>query len=79
MAFVKSLEPIQKERNTVHGAVRCTYTVFTDASGTRYLQLDTYGSPGRQLKDKISQSVQFDEDSLRELLSIIARECPGLG
>ena len=78
MAFVNSFEPIQKERNTVHGAVRCTYTVFTDASGMRYLQLDTYGSPGRQLKDKISQSVQFDRDSLLRLLGVIAREFPGL-
>ena len=35
--------------------------IFSDADGMRYLQLDTLGSPGRQLPGKASQSIQFDE------------------
>jgi hypothetical protein len=36
----------------VHEPVDCTYTVFEDGAGQRYLQIDTYGSKQRQLRGK---------------------------
>ncbi len=71
MALVRKLEPVTKERNSVHGPVDCTYAVFTGDDGKRYLQLDTFGSTNRQIAGKASQSVQFDMDSAAELKRII--------
>ena len=52
MALIKSIERISLERNTVHGDVRATYCVFRDSRGDAYLQIDTYGSPRRQIPNK---------------------------
>jgi len=47
MAPIKKLEQIDMERNSVHGEVDATYCIFQDSDGRTYLQIDTYGSPGR--------------------------------
>jgi hypothetical protein len=70
MALVRKVEKIDMDRNTVHDPVDCTYTIFEEG-GVKYLQLDTYGSSNRKIKGKKSQSLQFDEESLRELREII--------
>lgn len=66
-------------RNTgrVHGEVRCEHAIF-DEAGRTYLQLDTYGSPERAHPDKVSQSIQLDEDGARELKALINRAFPSL-
>ena len=74
MALVKQLNEINMERNSIHGEVEATYTIFRNESGSKYLQIDTYGSPDREIPGKKSQTVQFDEDSLRQLMHIIRRE-----
>jgi hypothetical protein len=71
MALVRALYEAKKERQSVHGEVECAYSVFTDKHGRRYLQLETFGSPMRKLTGKTSQSMQFDEASLRDLKRII--------
>ncbi len=71
MALVRKLFEAKKERQSVHGEVDCAYSVFTDSQGRTYLQLETFGSPTRKLTGKTSQSMQFDERSLRELKRII--------
>jgi hypothetical protein len=71
MALVKKMKPIKMERNSVHGEVECTYTVFKDSKGQLYLQLDTYGSGFRKLSGKKSQSLQFSRETLTELRKII--------
>lgn len=71
MALVKKLDKITMDRNFVHDPVECTYTVFTESDGEKYLQIDTYGSKTRKLKGKKSQSIQFNVDSLRKLAEII--------
>ncbi len=58
---------IDKERNTVHESVDATYCSFTKGE-EKYFQIDTYGSENRQLKDKISQSIQIDCSMAIELL-----------
>lgn len=64
---------IDKERNTVHESVDATYCTFTKGEN-RYFQIDTYGSENRQLKDKISQSIQLDRDMAIELVELLQRE-----
>lgn len=74
MARIEDLKQRTMDRNLVHSAVDCTYTVFTDDNGRKYLQLDTYGSHERKLKGKKSQTIQLGEKAARELLRILARE-----
>jgi len=73
MALIKKLEPMAMDFNRVHEPVDCTYTVFSDEIGSKYLQIDTYGSSSRKIKGKKSQSLQFSEQSLRELKGIIEK------
>ncbi len=61
------ISEIDKTRNMVHKPVEATYTVF-DEGGKKYFQIDTYGSPERKIPDKISQSIQIDEDMARFLI-----------
>ncbi len=70
MALVKRMERTSINRQSVHGEVECTYTTF-EMNRKKYLQIDTYGSPTREFPGKKSQSLQFDEDSLRQLKNII--------
>lgn len=69
MALLKTnyILKIDKTRNTIHKPVEATYTVF-DEGGKRFFQIDTYGSPERKIPDKISQSIQIDEDMARFLV-----------
>jgi len=73
MALIKKLQPIDMDLNRVHEPVDCTYTTFTDETGSKYLQVDTYGSSSRKIKGKKSQSLQFDEKSLIELKGVIEK------
>jgi hypothetical protein len=76
MALVLSnkITRIEKDRNSVHKEVECTYTSFTDTDGRIYVQLDTYGSSSRKIKDKTSQSIQFDKESAQFLIDILSNE-----
>jgi hypothetical protein len=78
VALVKRFKRTSMSRNIVHGDVDCTYTVF-QLDGKKYLQLDTYGSQKREYVGKKSQSLQFDEDSLRDLSQIIRGVVVGKG
>ena len=75
MALITEFTELQKERNRVHGPVECGWTVL-ERNGTRYLQLDTYGSRDRQIPGKTSQSIQLDAASAAELKRLIARVFP---
>ncbi len=59
---IKTIEKLQKERNTVHEKVYATYSTF-DSYGEHYVQLDTYGRSDREQPGKISQSIQFDRET----------------
>lgn len=59
MAKIKKIE---KQRNTIHSKVACTYTIFVD-NGTKYFQIDTYGNSNRDMPEKISQSIQIDREA----------------
>jgi len=71
MALIKRFTQARMDRNSVHQPVDCTYTVFADDRGTRYLQLDTYGSKERKLTGKKSQSIQLGPEALAQLRTIL--------
>ena len=74
MALVRKLEKSSMLRTGVHQVVDCTYTVFRDEMGRRYLQIDTYGSARRQFRGKKSQSIQFGPDGIGELCRLLEDE-----
>ena len=70
---LETIKKIEKERNTVHSKVDATYTVFKDGD-EKFIQVDTYGSSNREIKGKISQSIQFDRETAKYLLEIFIEE-----
>ncbi len=71
MALVARLKRQDLEKWSEHLPVECTYTVLVDHEGTRYLQLDTYGSELRQIRGKKSQSIRFTPAALAQLKTIL--------
>lgn len=63
----------EKERNTVHSKVLATYSTF-DIDGEKYFQIDTYGSSGREMPEKISQSFQLDRKTAEYFVNLIIKE-----
>ena len=68
-----SIERIEKTRNMLHEKVHTTYTVF-EKDGQKYVQFDTYGKNDRDNPEKISQSIQLDEEVARFLVKLLIRE-----
>lgn len=59
-------------------AVSAGWCTFVDSAGERLVQVDTYGSAGRAIPGKTSQSIQLDRASAEALLRIINEVFPGL-
>ena len=78
MALVKTIARTIKERFTIHQTVDCGASIFTGNDGRRILQLDTFGTSGRQITGKMSQSLQFDEQSAKDLLNLIREAFPDM-
>jgi len=74
MALVRKLEKSSMLRTGVHEPADCTYTVFQDGAGQRYLQIDTYGSTRRQFRGKKSQSIQFGPEAIGALHRLLQDE-----
>ncbi|MDP9027439.1 MAG: hypothetical protein M3N46_07760, partial [Actinomycetota bacterium] len=72
MAFVRTFEYRQKLGRRIQKVVRATWTL-TWESGRAIIQIDTYGAPERELPDKSSQTIQFDERSVLEFVRICER------
>ena len=70
---IKTIEKLQKERNTVHEKVYATYSTF-DSYGEHYAQLDTYGRSDREQPGKISQSIQFDRETASYFVNLLKGE-----
>ena len=70
---LESIERIEKTRNVLHEKVHTTYTVF-EKDGQKYVQLDTYGKDDRDNPEKISQSIQLDEETERFLVKLLIKE-----
>ena len=67
MALVKKITEIYKERPQIHTPVHATCSVFNEGGHTIF-QIDTYGTTEREFVGKVSQSIQFDKESAKELV-----------
>jgi hypothetical protein len=77
VALVRTIKKASKDRQSVHGPTDCSYSIFTHG-GETYLQLDTYGSATRKHPEKISQSIQLNRVSAKQLKKLIERAFPDL-
>ena len=70
---IEKIERLNKDRNTVHEKVYTTYSTF-NSCGKHYVQIDTYGRSDREQPGKISQSIQLDEKSAKDLFDLLKAE-----
>lgn len=70
VALITTIGRASKERNSVHREVDCHCSIFEE-DGKMYLQLDTFGSPSREIPGRVSQSLQFDSKGAAALLKLL--------
>jgi len=78
MALVTEFEPISKDRPKIHQPTRCTYFSFIGDDNRRYFVLETYGSADREFPNKVSQSLQLNEEAACALMKVLRQEFPNL-
>ena len=70
MARIDAFKEKSIERVTRHKPVSATYSIY-ELDGKKVLQIDTYGSPDRQMPGKTSQSIQLEESGIAALKKIL--------
>ena len=73
MALINQMVQENKSRYNIHKKTECNYYILVE-SGEKYLQLDTFGSNDREIAGKVSQSIQFSPDAIKQLKKILDRE-----
>lgn len=73
MALVQNLTEGVKSRHTIHKKTEATYFTVLDNDGTKYLQIDTYGSDEREMPGKVSQSIQFSPKAIEQLKKLLQK------
>ena len=71
MALIDHITHQSLQTFSRHTKADCTFDVITEVDGTKYLQLDTYGSKERAILGKKSQSIRLSPSALQELKRII--------
>ena len=72
MALVTKFEKLDGERTQLHEEVDAKYVVFErDSKG--FVQINTYGRPGREIPGKVSQSIQLDRQGAEALVAILRK------
>jgi hypothetical protein len=72
MALINGLEKISRNAH-VQNEVDASYNIL-NKDGRKYIQINTYGSKERKAKGVVSQTIQFNEQSAKQLAEIINRE-----
>jgi len=72
MALITSISKISRN-SRLQTEAECSYNILIQG-GKKYIQINTYGSKDRVHTNVVSQSLQFDEQSARELFKIIKTE-----
>lgn len=70
---VESFDRVHKTRNTVHRPTNAEFTVF-EHDGTKYFQIDTFGTIDRAMPEKISQSMQISKEMAEKLVALLRHE-----
>jgi hypothetical protein len=79
MARIKAIRRGTQSVRVHPTEVDCYYQVIAAPDGSTLLHLSTFGSSERQSEPKSSQSIQLDETSAAELVSLIRSTFPRLG
>ncbi len=74
MALIQNLQKGHKDRDSIHKSTECSYYIVYNKKGEKYLQLDTFGSADREIPGKVSQSIQFSPEAIKQLKEIILSE-----
>lgn len=72
MALIEKLNKIDRN-SSVQNPVEAAYNIV-EKDGERYLQINTYGSSVRKAKGEVSQTIQFNRESAKQLTEIIKTE-----
>lgn len=72
MALVTKFEKLDGERTQLHEEVEAKYAVF-ERDGRGFVQINTYGRPGREIPGKVSQSIQLDRQGAEALVAILRK------
>lgn len=77
MAFIREFagRPLTPKR--IHGPVVCGYQTV-ELDGRTVLQLETYGSRDRVVRDAPSQKIQVDREGAATLKRILEQSFPGI-
>jgi len=78
MALISQFEQITKDRPQAHKPTRASYFSFIGPHQKRLFVLETYGSEDREFPEKVSQSIQLDEEGAAHLITILREEFPDL-
>jgi hypothetical protein len=73
MAIVRKFERVTLQRDSSHSEASCTYSIIQGDEG-KSLQIVTYGSTYRKMRDKKSQSIRFSPEAIEQLRNILAKE-----
>ena len=76
MAMVRHLEYVPLQSNVRHTEVEATYSIVRDDDGHTFIQIDTYGSRGREIPGKKSQSLRFSPEAVAELKVLLSQYFP---
>ncbi len=74
MALVTKIAEGFKNRHSIHKRTECSYFIVHDRTGKKYLQLETIGSEDREIPGKVSQSIQFSPEAIKQLKELLSKE-----
>lgn len=74
MALVTNFDKGFKNRHSIHKKTECSYFIVYDKTGKKYLQLETIGSDDREMPGKVSQSIQFSPEAIKQLKELLSKE-----
>ena len=74
MALIKTLKKGFKERISVHDSTDATFFILEFANGNKILQIDSVGRKTRKNPDKVSQSIQFSPEAIKQLKELLSKE-----
>ena len=70
MARIENFEKAEMQRMQLHDVVDAKYYVH-EYDGRNLLQISTFGRPTRDIRGKLSQTIQLDSDAARQLFDIL--------
>lgn len=71
MAIIREMKLRVLEKEAAYAEAEGTYSIVEQPDGRKVLQIDTYGSEHRRFPGKVSQSVRFSPEALKQLRKIL--------